>query len=184
MVVVSNEPRKRRRFSGRVLIPNEEIRWFICSSAAALRERGGYSDGFASHGEPPTVPFTAKELGLDEHRGHGIIEHASECHRAWHAIGREHREVLASYYAARVPGCTDAAGMGNLVQAMGMTPAITKASIGRLEYAGAMMLMASRGRKNLVTDAVDAVKVAHEIWQIERGRIEKASDVRWKTGVL
>ena len=184
MVELSTQTKKRRRYSGKPNIPNEEIRWWICSSAAALRERGGYGEGFSSHGDPPTVPYTARELGVDEHRGAGVIERARACLQVWHAIGPTHREVLAAYYAARIPGCTDGAGMGHLVQAMGLTPAVTKASIGRLEYAGVLMLMAARGSKSLVPDAVDAVKVAHEIWQIERNRIEKSSDVRWKTGAL
>lgn len=191
MVVVSNEPRKRRRFSGRPSIPNGLIRWFVCESAAAMHERGGYGEGFSSHGDPDPLPYKASELGgfekLDRDGNpdrHGLIERARECRLVWHAIGSEHREELASFYAARTPGCTDGAGMSYLVQAMGLTPAVAKVSANRLEYAGTMMLMAARGSKSLLTDAINAVRVAHEIWDFEFERIDRASDVRWKTGAL
>jgi hypothetical protein len=187
---------KRRRWTDKPLIPNEEIRWFVCSVASVLREKGGYSDGYTSHGEPDTLPFTARELGIMGHRGSGTIERAGECYKAWGAIGSDHREVLAAYYGSRRIGEVDPSGSEGVVEAlvgqataavvlsMQLTPAVAKASKGNLEIAGVMKLLAIDSEKNLADRANAAIRVAHSIWELERERLVKPSDVRWKTGTL
>lgn len=198
----SLEP-KRRRFTGRARIPNEKIRWFICSSAAALREKGGYSDGFTSHGEPDAFPYREQEIGFctsedGTHHGHGTIERAKECGQIWHAIGNEYREVLAVFYNTREPGRLDTpdgseqvsdalqrAKVESVVISMRIPPEVMRAKGIRLELSGVAMLLQARGEKTgLAGKAIEAIRIAHEIWEIEDDQIERSSDVRWKTGVL
>lgn len=176
--------KKRRRWTEKPLIPNEELRCFIGGVAAVLHQRGGYSEGYTTHGTPPTIPYTAKELGIDEHEGCGTIERAGLCYKAWEAIGREHREVLVAYYGARSAGCNDPTGLGEVVRAMGLTAEIAKQAKGKLEIAGVMRLMAATSDKDLVGRSNRAVAVAHSIWELERAGIEKPSDIRWKNGKL
>lgn len=190
----SFEPKRRRRWVDKPLIPNEEIRWFICSVASVLREKGGYSDGYSSHGEPDTLPFSAKELGIMGERGNGIIERAGECYKAWGAIGGEHREVLAAYYGSRRIGEVDPSGRDGVVEAligqateavvssMQLTAAVAKAARGNMEIAGVMKLLSITSEKHLADRANAAIRVAHSIWELERERLVKPSDVKWKTG--
>lgn len=187
---------KRRRWTEKPLIPNEELRWFVCSVASVLREKGGYSDGYTSHGEPDTLPFTARELGIMGHRGSGTIERAGECYKAWGAIGEEHREVLAAYYGSRRIGEVDPSGREGVVEAMTgqataavvssmqLSTAVLRAARGNLEIAGVMKLMAVDSEKNLPARAHEAIRVAHSVWELERERLVPPSDVRWKTGAL
>lgn len=181
---IEQKSKKRIRWTEKPLIPNEELRWFIGSVASVLREKGGYSDGYTSHGEPDPCPYTARELGAMGERGMGTIERAGECYKAWSAIGREHRDVLAAYYSSLSPGCTDPTGMSAVVEAMGLTPVIAKAARGKLEIAGVMRLMAATSDKDLVGRSNRAVYVAHFVWEIERARIEKPSEIHWNNGDL
>jgi hypothetical protein len=187
---------RRHRWTDAPMIPNPELSWFICCSASLLREKGGYGEGFTSHGEPDPCPFTDAQLGFAKRYGEGQIERAGECCKAWHAIGEEHRATLAAYYSARLPGSVDPDGssavvdatsgqaMGEVVRAMGLTPTIAKAARGNMAISGVMRLMAATSDKDLVNRANRAVSVAHTIWEMERIRLEKPSSVRFRTGEL
>lgn len=189
---------KRRRLTFKARIPNEEIRWWVLSSAAAMREKGGYSEGYQSVGLPDTCPYTDADLGFFTKRGSGMVERARECGHTWHAIGSEHREVLAAFYGTREPApshefkseAVDDAIYKTRAEAviasMCAPSAVVRAKGMKLEILGVAMLLHARGvpAPNLATSCTEAIRVAHEIWDIEREQIDHSSMVRWKTGVL
>lgn len=192
------EEARSRRLLRRGRIPDNELQWFVCSSAAFLRERGGYSDGFTSHGIPDTCPYSDFELGTFARHGEGQIERARECGQAWHRIGAEHQAALAAYYVTgevgsdRIDGSSgveDAlykARVEAVMRSMQVPVAIVKAGL-PLELVGVGMLLLSLGIENdLARRAREAVRVAHEIWWLERDRVKeaRASRVRWVTGVV
>lgn len=194
-----SEPPNRRALTRRAQFPNEEIRWWICSCAAYMRERGGYSDGYTSRGTIDTCPFDDRALGWIQGR-HGEIERARECRQTWHAIGSEYREVLAAYYVTGERGLLERADGSDQVQdalhasradavlrAMQVPKQVATAPGVTLELCGIAMLMWARGCRDvrkLAAASLEALRVAHEIWTIERSQIIRASSVRWKTGTL
>ena len=158
-------------------------------------------EGFSTHGTPDPCPYTDQQLGYGKSYGDGKIERVKECERAWHAIGHSHREVLAAYYVARQPGrvekkltdefaevdkAQERIRRDKALEVMRLPPEVHAIAKEQLELSGVMLLLYVSGteKKALLRTANEAVRVSHEVWQIERAQVDRSSDVRWKTSEI